>query len=103
MHGEQTNNTMEQHEVSESTTKKLIHGATLFLSRLQKCNRIVSFLKAKLKSSKPLLKEQVDKILLPKVYVPEFVQTSSIHNVRKLANFKGKSRRAVIHLYKSVN
>ena len=49
------------------------------------------------------LKEQIHKILLPKVYILEFAQVSFIHNMRKLGNTKGKNSESVINLWEIIN
>ena len=62
---------MEQHVVQQ---KEFIHDSVLMFyeQAIKRCNRIVSSFKAELKSRKPPLKEQVEKIPLPNVYISEF-------------------------------
>ena len=43
-------------------------------------------------------KEQIDKIPLPKIYIPELAQVSSMQSMRKLTYFDGKSSGTVIHI-----
>ena len=49
------------------------------------------------------LKEQIDKIPLPKVYILESAQVSFMHNMRKLGNTKGKNSKSVINLWEIIN
>ena len=48
-------------------------------------------------------KKKYNSVALSIVYLPERVQTSSLHSMRMLAKLKGKSREAVIHLGEVIN
>ena len=96
--------TREHYIVSETTNKT--HPWLNFDAFEQTTKNAIGFylfLRQNVGAVKHILIEQVHKILLPKVYIHELVEVSSMHNKQKIANLKRKTDELMTNPYEITN